>query len=128
LVLDLVAQADKKPQVVGGVPLNRRLLFLETALKLPIFVSAMPRTIKHTAFSSLLEVAILDTLPAKVSVKKIGPCNNHQDDKRLGPEAYLRVVEDADRIQCRLARLADQFISEGANCSMPLCHLCSQIS
>lgn len=116
-MFDLVAQANEESKVVGCVGVDRRLAIVETPLKLPVLISAVLGPVEHASFCALREVPVLDPLSAVVGVQKVCPCDDHQDNKCLGLESDLRIIEDADRVESRLAGLGDEFRADRPNTS-----------
>jgi len=97
-MLDLVAQPNQEPQVVGCVTIDGTPRVIEAALKLPVLVRSVLGSVVSLSNGALFVVAIVDALRPIVGVQEIGPRDDRQNDKRLGLEARLRVVVDANGV------------------------------
>ncbi len=68
LMLDLVAQTDQKTQVIGRIFVDGRLLIIQAALQLPIFVCAVLGLVKISPLAFWIIVAVLDFLIAEIGM------------------------------------------------------------
>jgi len=120
LVLDLMAKANEETKVISRIFVDGGAALVQAALQFPVLERSMFCADESATLIALPKVPIFDALGPVVRMKKVGPCDDHQHDERLGLERDLRVVERADGCQRGFTRLGDELGLYRANCSSSL--------
>jgi hypothetical protein len=98
----LVTQTNEKANIHNSLAIERTLLSIYAVPQRPVPVTPITGALKAAALVSLAEVPIFNVAAAVVSVKQIGPCDVHEDDKRFGLEAHEGRVEYLDPSESRV--------------------------
>jgi len=92
-----MSQPNQKLQIVYGIFVNRTCCIRQTTFQLPMFLCAVFRFVVCLSLRILFEIPVVYALRPKVSMKKVCPCNHHEDNIGFGLEFDKGIIKDLNR-------------------------------